>query len=82
MKYSYEDYKQLYVEALGANIDDVKDIQYKDGGWDSVGHMMLITKAEQIFGIELQTEDIVRWNSFGDGIEILRKYDVHITKDF
>jgi acyl carrier protein len=44
--------------------------------WDSVGHMMLMTEIEDAFDVMLDTEDIIGFTSYKDGIEILRKHDV------
>ena len=44
--------------------------------WDSVGHMRLMTEIEGVFGIMLDTEDIVGFSSYETGKEILRKHGV------
>lgn len=46
--------------------------------WDSVGHMDLITALEDAFDIMMETEDILGFNSYNEGIEILKKYDVEL----
>ena len=44
--------------------------------WDSVGHMGLISEIEDAFDIQFETDDIVDFNSYEKGIELLTKYDV------
>lgn len=44
--------------------------------WDSVGHMNLMALLEESFDIMMDTDDIVDFNSFEKGKEILAKYDV------
>lgn len=52
-------------------------LKYQDvPAWDSVGHMGLVSELEDAFDIQFETDDIVDFNSFDKGIEILKKYDV------
>lgn len=52
-------------------------LKYQDvPAWDSVGHMGLVSELEDAFDIQFETDDIVDFNSFDRGIEILKKYDV------
>ena len=39
--------------------------------WDSVGHMGLISELEDTFDIQFETDDIVDFNSYVKGIELL-----------
>ncbi len=44
--------------------------------WDSLAHMTLITKLEEVFGIMFDTEDILEFGSFLNGKKVLEKYGV------
>ena len=44
--------------------------------WDSIGHMTLIAALEEEFSISVETDDIIDFNSYKKGIEILGKYGV------
>lgn len=46
--------------------------------WDSVGHMTLITSLEDAFEIMLDTEDILAFDSYQRGIEILKKHAIEM----
>lgn len=46
--------------------------------WDSVGHMGMIASLEEVFGIMMETEDIIEFGSYTIGIEKLKKYAVEI----
>jgi acyl carrier protein len=46
--------------------------------WDSVGHMGMIASLEEVFGIMMETEDIIEFGSYTIGIETLKKYAVEI----
>ncbi len=46
--------------------------------WDSLTHMSLISMLEDEFDVFFDTEDILNFGSFNNGINILRKYGVEI----
>ena len=46
--------------------------------WDSVGHMGMIAELEEVFSIELETDDIIDFSSFERGKELLKKYGIDI----
>ena len=46
--------------------------------WDSIGHMGLISALEDVFGISIETNDVIDFSSFNKGKEILKKYKVVI----
>ena len=68
------------VEGLGVEEDVVNSkLEYQSvPEWDSVGHMGLISELEDAFDIEMETDDIVDFNSYNTGIKILKKYNVEI----
>tara|TARA_B100000963_G_scaffold361722_1_gene398993 strand:+ start:18911 stop:19150 length:240 start_codon:yes stop_codon:yes gene_type:complete len=73
-----EKYKKTFVESLSINSKDLsEDLKYNDiPEWDSIGHMTLISGLEEIFGITIETDDIVDFSSYKKGLEILKKYKV------
>ena len=72
-----EKYTQVFVEMFGKSADEVKNLHYQDIiEWDSVGHMTLMSGLEDTFDIMLETDDIIDFDSFEKGIEILKKYNV------
>lgn len=74
-----EKYKNAFVEALEVNEADVEGLEYQAiPQWDSVGHMGLVAAIEDAFDIMMDTDDIIDFNSFNKGIELLKKYDVEI----
>ena len=74
-----EKYNKAFAEALDAQEDQLENLKYQDiPSWDSVGHMGLISEIEDAFDIQFETDDIVDFNSYKKGIEILKKYDVEI----
>ena len=75
-----EKYRNAFVEGLDVEEDKITDSLEYEGipEWDSVGHMSLVASIEEAFDIMMETEDIIDFNSFQKGIELLKKYDVEI----
>ena len=75
-----EKYRNAFVEGLDVEEDKITDSLEYVGipEWDSVGHMSLVACIEEAFDIMMETEDIIDFNSFQKGIELLKKYDVEI----
>lgn len=73
-----EKYRKAFEEALEIEEDKVNDdLEYQGiDSWDSVGHMELISELEDAFDIAMETDDIIEFNSFKKGIEILKKYGI------
>ena len=68
------------MESLDVEEAQLADLKYQDvPAWDSVGHMGLISELEDAFDIQFETDDIVDFNSYAKGIELLKKYDVEIA---
>ena len=75
-----EKYVEAFVESLDVGEDQVPGLEYQSvPSWDSVGHMGLVAAIEDAFDIQFETDDIVEFNSYVKGIELLKKYDVEIN---
>ena len=74
-----EKYKQVFITLFGVKEMELKKLTYQGvDAWDSVGHMGLITELEETFNIMIETDDIVDFNSFLKGYEILSKYGIRL----
>lgn len=74
-----EKYNKAFMEALDVEENQLNGLSYQDiPAWDSVGHMGLISELEDAFDIQFETDDIVDFNSYEKGIELIAKYDVVI----
>ena len=72
-----EKYQNAFVEALEVKLEDVERLEYQEiETWDSVGHMSLMAAIEDAFDIMLDTDDIIDFNSYETGKEILKKYNI------
>lgn len=71
-----EKYTQVFVETFEVTAEEAQKLKYQDiEAWDSVGHMGLISALEDAFDIMMDTDDIIDFNSFEKGKEILSKAD-------
>ena len=74
-----EKYNNAFIASLDVEESQLSGLAYQDvPAWDSVGHMGLISELEDAFDIQFETDDIVDFNSYEKGIELLKKYDVVI----
>ena len=67
-------YKSVFISSLDFNEDQFRDdLKYQDiDEWDSIGHMSLISALEEKFSITFETDDIIAYDSYNKGIEILK----------
>lgn len=73
-----ERYTKIFMEVFNVQ-EDVLDEKFVFGeveGWDSLAHMTLITEIEEAFDIMLETEDMVNYHSYENGMKILKKYGI------
>ena len=74
-----EKYNEIFRNAFSIKDEELPGLQYMGiTNWDSVGHMALIAALEDVFDIMMDTDDIVDFNSYEKGKEILGKYSVQI----
>lgn len=72
-----EKYNNVFIENLDVTEEQLATLKYQDvPTWDSVGHMGLVSELEDAFDIQFETDDIVDFNSYAKGMEILAKYGV------
>ena len=71
-------YQKIFIESLSIEHSKFNEnIKYNEiPEWDSIGHMTLMSGLEEGFKIALETDDIVEFDSYKTGIEILKKYKV------
>jgi len=70
--------EQILKETFNVNVSDYKDEteinQFKE--WDSMAHMMLITRLEETFEIFIDGDEIAEMNTVGQIKNVLRKHKV------
>jgi len=73
-----EKYKDIFIKSLSLDESKFNDkIKYNDvPEWDSIGHMTLMSGLEEAFKISMETDDIIEFSSYLNGMKILKKYKV------
>lgn len=73
-----EKYDGAFIEIFEIEAAQLPGLEYQSiQGWDSVGHMALIAKFEELFDIMMDTDDIIDLSSYERGMEILAaNYDI------
>lgn len=70
-------YAKAFIDAFEVKAEQLPGLKYQGiPEWDSVGHMLLISKLEEAFDITFETDDIIDLSSFEKGKEILAKYSI------
>ncbi len=74
-----EKYLSVLMEVFIIGEDEVENASAATlPAWDSVGKLNLVVGLEEAFDIELDTEDIIAFNSYEDGLHILHKYNIEL----
>ncbi|WKD86112.1 Acyl carrier protein [Polaribacter huanghezhanensis] len=66
---------EAFCNALEIEASIVKDdLQYQSiEQWDSISHMILIAELEDVFDVEIDTDDVIDMSSVAKSKEILNK---------
>tara|TARA_Y100001968_G_scaffold333021_1_gene393646 strand:+ start:372 stop:620 length:249 start_codon:yes stop_codon:yes gene_type:complete len=76
-----EIYNNAFKEAFELEKNSsLKELKYQSiEEWDSIGHMSLMAELEEGFDITIKTEDLIQFESYNQGVEILARYNVTVT---
>ena len=75
-----EKYNKSFIEVFEISEETLAGLKYQDiATWDSVGHMNLIAAIEDSFDVMFDTDDIIDFNSYEKGMEILSKPEYGIV---
>lgn len=74
-----EKYNKAFMESFNISDNELENAEYQNTeGWDSVGHMVLISALEDAFEIMMETDDLIDFSSYIKGKEILLKYKITV----
>ena len=75
-----EKYDKSFIDSLVIKKDLLNDklVYNSVSEWDSIWHMTLIAGLEEGFSITMETDDIIDFGSYSNGIKILKKYNINI----
>lgn len=73
-----EKYKNVFINVFGVEEDMLNENFTFEliEQWDSVSHLSLISELEDTFDIMYNSDEILHYGSFQNGIEILKKYGI------
>ena len=72
-----EIYNKAFIDIFNVKEQELPKLTYQGVVlWDSIGHMGLIAELEEAFKIMIETDDIINFNSYTKGFEILKKYGI------
>ena len=73
-----EKYRQVFVTVFGVDESALNEgFTFKDvEAWDSLSHLTLISELEDAFNEMFETDDILHFGGFLNGMEILKNYGV------
>ena len=78
-----ERYENIFMEVFGVEAEDLnEDFTFKNiDSWDSMTHLTLISELEDGFDVMFDTEDILHFGGYENGIKILEKYGVSFEEN-
>lgn len=73
-----EKYQKIFCDVFNVPSKELGDNFTFEGipQWDSVAHMNLISELEDNFDVMFETEDILHYGSYLNGLHILEKYGI------
>ncbi len=75
-----EKYNKVFLTNFkGITEEDLPNLKYRAvHAWESVGHMELVSDLEEKFGVHFTTLEVLDFNTYQKGIELLRQYGIDI----
>ena len=74
-----EKYKNAFVEGLEIPEEEVENATMECvDKWDSIGQMSLVAIIEDMFGIEMEPDEVMSFDSYTAGINILKNHKVDL----
>lgn len=73
-----EKYKEIFKSVFGVKESDLNS-EFVFGSvesWNSLAHLTLISELEDAFDVLFETEDILHFGGYENGIRILKSYGV------
>mgnify|MGYP003951783729 CR=1 FL=1 len=72
-------YNDVFLEIFAIEEAQLEGLEYNAiQQWDSVGHMGLMTALEEVFDIMLDMDEIISFNSYKKGLEIIAKHNIQM----
>ena len=77
-----EKYDAIFISVFDLDLSQLdSSLLYQSvPNWDSVGHMEMISRLEEVFEITMEMDDIIDFSSYEEGKRILSKYGIVFNK--
>lgn len=77
-----EKYQKIFKEIFNVDGRELNEgFNFKDiSNWDSFTHLTLISELEDTFEVMFESEDILHFGGYMNGMEILKRYGVDFEK--
>ena len=74
-------YDEVFLSVFEVKKSDLNEhFTYKDvEQWDSLCHLTLISELEDAFGVMFETDDILHFGGYENGMKILERYGVDFS---
>lgn len=75
-----EKYNQAFINTFEVDIDELNEsFNFNEvEQWDSMAHLTLISELEDVFEIILESDDILHFGGYKNGMKILARYGVDL----
>ena len=74
-----EKLKEAFVEGLEIPMEEVETATMESvDKWDSIGQMSLIAVIEDAFGFEFEPDEVMAFNSYVAGLDILKNHNIEL----
>ncbi|SFD41776.1 acyl carrier protein [Ruminococcus albus] len=73
-----EKYQRVFCELFNVEIENLnEEFTFANiDQWDSMAHLTLINELEENFDVMFETDDILHFGGYLNGIEILKRYGI------
>ena len=73
-----ERYQDIFMSIFNVDAEELNEtFNFKDvAEWDSMTHLTLISELEDAFDVMFETEDILHFGGYNNGMKILTRYGV------
>ena len=73
-----EKYQNIFITIFNVDTEELNDtFNFKDvEKWDSLTHLTLISELEDAFDVMFETDDILHFGGYENGLKILTRYGV------
>lgn len=73
-----EKYQDIFMNIFNVDAEALNEtFNFKDvAEWDSMTHLTLISELEDAFDVMFETEDILHFGGYNNGMKILTRYGV------